>query len=142
MTDFKSVIKRYKLIIFLSSIAAGLVVLKYFFLPEEISPPQPSPSPTPMLTPSASPLPLPTASSPAGRGDPNLLETILKDVEKKFPLNYSVPYEDENFSIDYVAPLKLKAVLKTPQASQSAVLNWIRSKNVDPSTHQIEFVPF
>lgn len=138
MINLKNFIKKHQLIIILSFIATVLFILKFFLLPKE-SLPQVLPTPTPTPTPTATSIPSPF---PAGRGDPELLRSLLKETEQNFPLIEYLPYEDKNVSIDYTGPLKLKAILKTPQASQSAVLGWIRSKNINPATHKIEFVPF
>lgn len=145
MINLKSFLKKHKLIIILGFVAIVLGVLRTSFLSKEKSLPQTSPFPisTPTITPTYKPLPSPSKTPlPAGRGDPELLRELFKETEQNFPLIDLLPYEDENMSIDYIGPLKLKVVFKTPQASQSAVFDWIRSKGVDPSSHQIEFASF
>lgn len=145
MINLKSFLKKHKLIIILGFVAIILGVLRTSFLSKEKLLPQTSPTPasTPTIKPTYKPLPSPIKTPlPVGRGDPELLKELLKETEQNFPLIDFLPYEDKNFSIDYIGPLKLKVLFKTPQASQSAVFDWIRSKDVDPSTHQIEFALF
>jgi len=81
-----------------------------------------------------------TAPSETGLGDPNFYRQIEKDVTDNYPLLKYIPFETKDWWITYQGKLKLKVTLKkdTPALRQE-VLDWIKSKNVDPSTHQIEW---
>lgn len=126
------------LILVLATLASLLIGWRLFFFQTK-PPTTPSPIPTP-TSPVFRPSPFPTAapSSPPGRGDSP--EDIMKSIQRKFPLYDFLPYWTENFQIDYVAPLTLEVQIKndTPQTRQEA-LDWILSKGVNPSTHQIQW---
>lgn len=66
----------------------------------------------------------------------------IKITQKAYPLIDFVPYETENFRIAYEDPLYLRVKIKKKNVSaiKKEVLDWIRSKGVDPQTHQIEWV--
>lgn len=73
------------------------------------------------------------------QGDPNLPAAQIKYTEENYPLLPHIPYETENFYVVYSRPLTLKVVILkgTQKEIEPLVLNWIRSHNVDPSTHEI-----
>lgn len=73
-----------------------------------------------------------------GIGNPYFLEEAEESMQKNYPLLNNTPYEAQNFSVDYIGPLKLLVKLgkDTPQIRQE-VLDWIKSKGVDPASHQI-----
>ncbi|MGB9637463.1 MAG: Ig-like domain-containing protein, partial [Microgenomates group bacterium] len=79
-------------------------------------------------------------SSETGRGDPHFYRQIEKDVNENYPLLKYIPFETKNWWITYRGPLKLQVTFKkdTPALRQE-VLDWIRSKGIDPGTHQIEW---
>lgn len=112
-----------------------LILLK-FLTPQG----QPSPSISPSSTPEHFILasPQPSAAEKGDRGDPTFYEEIDKKLTKRFPLFPYLPYETKDFSIKYLGPLKLEIFLATESARIQA-LDWIRSKGVDPTTHQIIF---
>lgn len=59
-----------------------------------------------------------------------------------YPLFDFVPFQTEEFSLDYTERLTLEVKIngnKTPQIENS-VENWIRAKGVDPSTHTINYI--
>lgn len=60
---------------------------------------------------------------------------------KYFPLFDYIPYENSNFSIDYTDKLTLVVSIKNPNVEmvKDEVSNWIRSHNVDPATHTINY---
>ena len=70
------------------------------------------------------------------------IEEEIKITQKTYPLIDFVPYETENFRIAYEDPLYLRVKIKKKNVSaiKKEVLDWIRSKGVDPQTHQIEWV--
>lgn len=84
--------------------------------------------------------PPPEISIAPGKGDPKFYQTIQKSIDKNYPLFKFIPYQGKGWSVDYLKPLTLEAILvrDTPQVRQE-VLNWIISKNVDPATHKIEW---
>jgi len=130
----------FLLILVLAALAGGLIIWRLFiYQPPSITPPAPSPSPTPAI-PTLTVLPSPT-TIPEGLGDSpaNLLESL----KTRFPLIESLPYKTDRFIVDYQAPLFLKVEIKI--ATQTAeikkeVLDWIKSKGVDPETHQINWL--
>lgn len=128
------------LILVLAAFAGGLIIWRLFiYQPPSTSPPTPAPGPTPAI-PTSPLLPSPT-SSPKEVGDSPA--DLLKSLETRFPLIKSLPYKTDRFSIDYKAPLSLKIEIKI--ATQTAeikkeVLDWIKSKGVDPETHQINWL--
>lgn len=67
-------------------------------------------------------------------------EQLEKQIYTDYPLFDYIPYYGEKFSVDYLKPLVLEVILKTdtPETRQE-VLNWIKDKKVDPSTHKIEW---
>ncbi len=60
---------------------------------------------------------------------------------KYFPLFDYIPYESNDFSIDYTDKLTLVVKIKNPDVEmvKKEVNDWIRSHNVNPSTHTITF---
>lgn len=86
-----------------------------------------------------------TTTTPAkadGLGDPNFYQEISKREELYFPLLKYLPYKTENWEIKtYFGKLKIIVYLKkdTPEIRQE-VLDWIKSKQIDPSTHQIDWL--
>lgn len=75
-----------------------------------------------------------------GLGDPYFYNEIQKEVSDKYPLLKNIPFESENWWITYRGPLQLKVTLKKDTAEiRQEVLDWIKSKGVDPSTHKIEW---
>jgi len=127
------------LILALSFIASVLIFWRFFlYRPlEKPIPPTPTPTPTPTLFFFTTPTPL-----NEGKGDSP--SQILESLKERFPLVEFLPYETENFYLDYIAPLYLRATIKkTTDSAQikQEILNWINSKGVDPKTHKIDFIP-
>ena len=76
-----------------------------------------------------------------GRGDPGLVKKIHQKDQQDFPLLPWVPYSDQNFEVDYLAPLKLEVKVKTdPDLAKQAVEAWIKSHKVDPESHEIIYL--
>jgi len=75
---------------------------------------------------------------PGGLGESQ--EELIESTKEEYPLFEHVPYITQKTTLDYIAPLHLKILLKedTPEA-RSQVLDWIRSKGVDPATHKIDW---
>jgi hypothetical protein len=63
---------------------------------------------------------------------------LSRKTYEETPLFDYVPYKTKNYTVDYIKPLTLQVLLTkdTPQI-RAEVLDWIRSKGVDPATHQI-----
>jgi len=117
---------------------AGILLFWRLFLYQPPSQVTPTPIPTPI--PSFSPTPTPILNE--GKGDSP--SQILESLKGKFPLVEFLPYETENYYLDYVAPLHLRATIKKATASaqiKQEILNWISSKGIDPQTHKIDFIP-
>ncbi|MBL7150900.1 Ig-like domain-containing protein [Candidatus Microgenomates bacterium] len=71
-----------------------------------------------------------------------IIEEEMAITKELYPLINFIPYETENFKIAYEAPLLLLVKMKKEnnEKIKKEVLDWIRSKKVDPSTHKIEWV--
>jgi len=75
---------------------------------------------------------------PEGRGDPGYQQEINQKKNEFFPLLGYLPITPNDFNIVYVGPLSLEITLKTASDSaKTQALDWIRSKGIDPSSHQI-----
>jgi len=128
----------FVLVLILAFVASILIFWRIFLYhsPEKTFPPTPTPTPTLFLSPT------PTPILNEGKGDTP--SQIIDSLKKKFPLVEFLPYETENFYLDYVAPLYLRATIKKTTVStqiKQEILNWIISKGVDPQTHKIDFIP-
>ncbi len=90
---------------------------------------------TPTITPAPSVI---EPEQEAGIGTPDFYEKVRPEILSNYPLFDYIPYENENFALDYTDPLSLEVILKkdTPTVRQQ-VLDWISSKKVDPATHTI-----
>lgn len=67
----------------------------------------------------------------------------LDYISKNYPLHSVTPYSNADFSIDYAGkPLTLVVNVKNPDVEKvkQEVIDWIKSKGVDPSTHTINYV--
>lgn len=124
------------LILILATIAGGLLFWRLFLyqppVPAEI--PIPTPAPTQFILPSP-------AAPQEGKGESPA--DLFRSLKEKFPLVAFLPYENEDFAIDYIAPLSLGVEIKiATQAAQikKGVLNWVSSHGVDPATHQIQWL--
>ena len=73
-----------------------------------------------------------------GLGDPTFHQRQKVLIQQNYPLLNYMPHRDEEYYLDYIDPRKLIVLFKedTPQIRQK-VLDWIESKGVDPSTHEI-----
>lgn len=122
--------KRLRIIIILAVIAGLLLGLKLLFTGEKV-PLTGNLTPTPVLSPT---------SAVIFKGDPDAPLQIRKEINQDYPLFQYIPYKSTNWQIDYLKPLVLEVKVKkdTPEIRQE-VLNWIKSKNIDPSTHQINW---
>lgn len=71
-------------------------------------------------------------------------EYVEKEIEmtlESYPLAYYLPFETENFTLAYEAPLYLLVTIKKDKIEliKKEVLDWIQSKGVDPASHRIEY---
>jgi len=73
------------------------------------------------------------------RGDPEIKKEILQETAQQYPLIDFVPYEDENFYLNYLGPLKLGVKIKRGERRRVKwkVYEWLEEKGVDPDSHQI-----
>ncbi len=94
--------------------------------------PTPSPRPTPTIKEA-------TPSAHQELGDPETVRSIAETMSKNFPLIKYVPYENEEFALNYLAPLKLGVKIKIDdkEAVKEKVRVWIKDKGVDPASHEI-----
>lgn len=75
-----------------------------------------------------------------GLGDPNFYNEIQKETADKYPLLKYIPFETKNWWVTYRGPLLLKVGLRKDTAEiRQEVLDWIKSKGVNPDTHKIEW---
>jgi len=120
-------------IIFILAILTGITLALKLLTPKEPLPTQPE-----IIT--STPSPIPTTITLPGRGDPNFRLSLEPTIKTNYPLFDYVPFETENWSVDYLKPLEIQVMLKsdTPEMRQE-VLDWIESKGVNPQTHKIIF---
>ncbi|HVZ59082.1 MAG TPA: hypothetical protein VG935_05005 [Patescibacteria group bacterium] len=86
-----------------------------------------------------------TTSSDVGQGHSALNSELDKQTfETYYPLEKYFPYSTNDYSLGYVDHFKVKITLKHPGLNEDTILNevkaWVKSKGVDPSTHQFIFV--
>lgn len=130
--------KKLPLFILITCLVSIVIILvfQHFSQPTKLPQSSKTASPTPTLT-SLKP------STRLEKGDQ--ISTIIKSLEEKFPLFSYLPYETKDYLLRYQAPFELEVKLKNPDANQEMVrqeiIDWIKSKEVDPSTHQIILVP-
>jgi hypothetical protein len=90
------------------------------------------------------PTPTPTIvfDQGGGKGDPNYYNYLQQVATDNFPLIDSMPHAEATWSIDYLGPLHLEAIIKDKNVEKvkEEVLAWITSQNVDPATHQIDWI--
>ena len=96
---------------------------------------------TPQSLPST-PTPTISINQEGGRGDANYFEYLQKEATDKFPLIDSMPHTESTWSIDYLGPLHLEVTIKNKNTEvvKEEVLAWIKGLNVDPTTHQIDWI--
>lgn len=125
--------KRTRVIIILAFIAVFLLILKLFPIQEVKKEPVPEITPTPKIF---YPTLIPT--NEPQQGNPNFYENTRPKILENYPLFDYIPYKTANFSIDYLKPLVLEVILKkdTPEI-RDEVINWIKSKGVNPKNHEI-----
>lgn len=89
------------------------------------------------VSPTSSPA---TASSEIG--DPEAVEKIAKSVLERYPLIKYVPFENENFYLNYSDPLVLSVKIKSGDKTDIKwqVYEWLKEKGVDPDSHEIEWL--
>ncbi len=75
-------------------------------------------------------------------GDPVIPYEGQKHTQSNYPLLKFIPYETENLSVKYSAPLTLTVTIKkgAQKLMKPLIIDWIKSHGVDPSTHQIKWV--
>lgn len=131
MIKIFSISPKNKLIIGLGIVFIIVVVLKIYSgtkIPPQV---QPVPTQFPTITP---------IDTPAYNPNLEFRKSIEPIITNNYPLLDYIPYKTPFFSIDYTKPLTLQVVLvKDTSEVRQEVLDWIRSKGVDPSTHKIEW---
>jgi len=89
------------------------------------------PSPSPSLSPSLE-------ATTEGKGDPNALKEMTKELYQNYPLYDYTPYRTPTWVTDYLEPKKLIIIYKKGEnlpTIQEEVFAWIRENKVDPKTH-------
>lgn len=83
-----------------------------------------------------------TSSTPPESSSKYVTELQDKITEKYYPLFYFVPYYNDDFHIDYTGRLSLQVKIKKNKVDniKKEVLEWIKNKGVDPSTHKIQYI--
>lgn len=76
-----------------------------------------------------------------GIGDPERMVEIIEDQYEKYPLLDYMPYSNEDFALNYLEPMVLIVKIKGEEreAIMEQVKYWIKSKGVDPESHEIEW---
>ena len=122
-----------KLILIIILLILTLVLIIFTLITQK----PPTPSPEPQDLPTVSP-----ATSQTGAGNPNVQQEIMQPIQNQYPLLSSLPYENQQFRINYQAPLKLIVKIKqgTQAEIQPLVNQWIQSQGVNPATHQFIFI--
>ena len=89
------------------------------------------PSPSLSLSPSLE-------ATTEGKGDPNALKEMTKELYQNYPLYDYTPYHTPTWVTDYLEPKKLIIIYKKGEnlpTIQEEVFAWIRENKVDPKTH-------
>jgi len=122
-----------KLILIIILIILTLALIIFTLITKKPQPPSPKPQDLPHVSP---------PTSQTGAGNPNVQQEIMQPIQNQYPLLSSLPYENQQFRINYQAPLKLIVKIKqgTQAKIQPLVNQWIQSQKVDPSTHQFIFI--
>ncbi len=134
--EIKNILRKYCFLTLLAFLATVLVFWRFFFQQRESLSPGNSGQlavPTPSLIPS------PTPTLPPERGNPNAQKEIIERTVEQYPLIRYVPYDGENFYLDYLGPLKLGVKIRRGELSEVKwqVYDWLRDKGVEPDSHEI-----
>ncbi len=84
-----------------------------------------------------------TTSSTAAESSSSLIrDEELQLNQKYFPLFNYLPYSNNDFEIIYTDKFTLQVSIKNPDINKAKqeVIDWIKSKGVDPNTHTIDYV--
>lgn len=150
----KLILKNKLLIILLITVVI-LFCLRLFIKPKQSQPVESSPpilekdnnypsiTASPSFLPSLFPSPSVSLPSPKRMTETEASEEDFKQTLILYPLILFLPIENDHYSLTYSAPLTLKATVKNINLSkeeiEKEIKTWISSKNVNPSTHKIEF---
>ncbi len=76
-----------------------------------------------------------------GIGDPERMVEIIEEQYEEYPLLDYMPYSNEDFALNYLEPMVLIVKIKGTEreAIMEQVNYWIKSKGVDPESHEIEW---
>lgn len=85
-------------------------------------------------------------SGESGEGDSGLQAEIDREINEDFyPLITYLPYSTPDYLLGYTDRKKLKITLKNQARSRDVILQevraWVRSKGIDPDSHEYVFVP-
>lgn len=87
-----------------------------------------------------------TTSNERGESESKLNAALDKQLEVNYyPLSKYFPYSTSTYKLGYKDRLFLKITLLDQRANKESILNevknWVKSKGVDPASHQYEFSP-
>ena len=71
--------------------------------------------------------------------NPAQLHQYEKNQQKLYPLLQKLPYQTNNFYIDYTDPLTLEIVFDGNSDSKREALDWIILQGIDPASHTINW---
>lgn len=75
------------------------------------------------------------------QGSPEVIEENKKIQQEKYPLAPFSPPSGAHFYFVYTGPLKIKVYLGTnPEESKKEFFDWLKTKGIDPTSHQIEWI--
>ena len=138
-------IKKYKIFVFLLLILAILIALKFSIkTPEQLRKPKEETSPLEkeeeLIPPEKEPF---VSLSPSSKelSESELGEEEVRESLEFYPLINYLPIDNERYHLTYTNPFELTVNLKQGNKGEikKEIINWISSKDIDPSTHQIIF---
>lgn len=69
------------------------------------------------------------------------IEVEIEETKRMYPLIDYLPLETDSYHLTYIKPMTLQVTLKIEDKKkvEKEIKEWIKSKGIDPSTHQITF---
>jgi hypothetical protein len=70
-----------------------------------------------------------------------VIEIEVEETQRMYPLANYLPLKTDSYRLTYIKPMVLQVTLKTGSEMEveEEIKEWIKSKGIDPSTHQIVF---
>lgn len=71
------------------------------------------------------------------------IESETRETQRLYPLITYLPLETALYHLTYANPLVLQVTLKTEDrtAAETEIKTWMKTKGVDPATHEFVFIP-